>query len=40
MAYQKLIHCGRLYDGIHDDLQEKMDILVEGESAFRRSEEA
>lgn len=31
MAYQKLIHCGRLYDGIHDDLQEKMDILVEGE---------
>ena len=27
---QTLIKCGKLYDGIHDDLQEKMDILVDG----------
>ena len=25
-----LIHCGKLYDGVHDDLQPDMDILVEG----------
>ncbi len=27
---EKLIICGKLFDGIHDDLQEKMEILIEG----------
>lgn len=31
MEKQKLIHCGRLFDGIREDLQEKMDILIEGD---------
>ena len=31
MFKQKLIICGKLYDGIHADLQERMEILVEGE---------
>lgn len=26
----KLIKCGKLYDGIHDNLQENMEVLVEG----------
>lgn len=28
---QKLLRCGKLYDGIHRDIQEKVDILVDGD---------
>lgn len=28
---QKLIRCGKLFDGIRDEFQEKMEILVEGD---------
>ena len=30
MSECKLIKCGRLYDGIHDSLQQDMEILVQG----------
>ena len=26
----KLIKCGKMYDGIHDELQDNMEILIEG----------
>ena len=31
MKKTKLLHCGKLFDGIHDQLRSNVDILVEGE---------
>lgn len=30
MKVKKLLHCGKLFDGIHEELFENMDILIEG----------
>lgn len=30
MGKKKLLHCGKLFDGIHEELQSHMDILVDG----------